>query len=66
MNLSEIIPAGFDCIVYEVPSGTVIDKDNDGNDMVVTDTTVVNIGNKWWVTQPIFLQIKKMSQKRAS
>lgn len=60
------IPHGFDSMVYCVPSGTVVGRDQDGNDMIVTDTTAVNCGRKWWVTETLFNQIKAKTAKRLS
>ncbi len=60
------IPHGFDSTVYCVPSGTVVGQNDDGQDMIVTDTTAVNKGNKWWVTEKLFNQIKAKTAKRLS
>lgn len=66
MNLNDCLPHGFDTHVYCVPEGTVVGQDNDGNDMIVTDTTVVHEGNKVWCTERLFNKIKEMTAKRLS
>lgn len=60
------IPHGFDSMVYCVPEGTCVGQDDDGNDMIVTDTCAVNDGDKWWVTRKLFDQIKAKTIKRSS
>ncbi len=51
-------------MAYCVPSETVIGQDDDGKDMFVTDIQIVNRGNKWWVTQPVFERIKAKTAKQ--
>lgn len=60
------IPHGFDSMVYCVPSGTVVGQDDQGNDMIVTDTAAINRGNKWWVTERLFDLIKSKTAERLS
>lgn len=65
-DLLNAIPHGFDARVYCVPAGTVVGQDTDGIDMVVTETTMVNEGNKWWCTEKMFDLIKEKTAKRLS
>lgn len=66
IDLLNAIPLGFDSMVYCVPAGTVVGQDDDGIDMVVTDTIVVNDDNKWWCTEKVFNLIKEKTAKRLS
>ncbi len=44
--------------VTEVDAGTVVGKDADGNDMVVTETNAVVNGSRVWVTPRQYALIK--------
>jgi len=64
MNDIRPTPPGFDCWVTCVPTGTVVGLDDDGEEMVVTETSIVNIGNQWWCTQKFYDQIRQKSVAR--
>ena len=66
MDLKDTLPAGFDSWVYCVDEGTVVGQDDQGNDMIVTENAVVNLGNLWFVTESLFNTIKAKTAKRLS
>lgn len=65
-DLETATPAGFDLKVYCIPAGQVIGRRKDGSDIIMTDKTVVEIGNEFFCTQPIFDQIQERSRRRMS
>lgn len=65
-DLKSALPFGFGVRVHCVPAGTVVGQDDYGNDMTVTDSSVVNKGPNWWVTEKIFEDIKARTKKRLS
>lgn len=52
--------------VYCVEPGTLVGQDEDGNDLIVTESMAVNIGSTWWLTKPAFGTIRHMAAKRVS
>ncbi len=64
MTLISALPHGFDTEVFCVPSGTEIQ--HDGRTLVVTDTTVVWLGNQVFCTERLFQKIKRMTAQRLS
>jgi hypothetical protein len=47
-----------------VASGTVVGKDKDGTDMIVTDESAVFNGPRAWVTQKTYDALKARSEGR--
>ena len=45
-----------------VEPGTVVCKDNKGNEMIVTDESAVFEGSRAWVTQKVFDELKRQTK----
>ena len=51
--------------VFCVEAGTLVGRDDVGNDLIVTETVAVNIGKTWWVAPPAFEVIRQVTEQRA-